>query len=122
MNDTITVELSDVRIYATHGLYEEESITGQEFRLDIRLCYHVDSELVTSIENTINYVEVYHLVKNEILKDRHLLLETCAMNLAGVLKERYAQITQLDIRIEKPNAPIAQFNGKVAVRFTKDYS
>jgi len=121
MNDTITVELTDVRIYATHGLYEEESITGQEFRLNIRLCYSVVSELVTAIEDTINYVEVFQLVKKEILKDRHLLLEACAMNLARMLKKRYPQITQLDIRIEKPNAPIAQFNGKVAVRFTKDY-
>jgi dihydroneopterin aldolase len=121
MNDTITVELSDVCIYATHGLYEEESITGQEFRLDIRLCYHVVSDMVTTIEDTINYEEVFQLVNKEILKDRHLLLEACAMNLARVLKERYPQITQLDIRIEKPNAPIAHFNGKVAIRFTKDY-
>jgi dihydroneopterin aldolase len=77
--------------------------------------------MVTTIEDTINYEEVFQLVNNEILKDRHLLLEACAMNLARLLKEKYPRIIKLDIRIEKPNAPIPHFNGKVAIRFTKDY-
>ena len=122
LENTITVELNDVRIYATHGLYEEEALTGHEFKLDLSISYIVGSDTITSIQDTINYEEVFQLIKGEIQKDRHQLLEACVMKLANLLKQHYPKIKHLEIKMEKLNAPIAQFNGKVGVRFSKNYS
>ena len=117
MEGQFTIELKGLRFFAEHGLYPEEEILGNEFEIDIALQYKAPEESVVSIEQTINYVEVFRIVK-ETFMERQQLLETCARQIAGKLQEQFPQIVQLTVSIRKLNPPIINFTGSVGVTYT----
>ena len=113
-----TIELKGLRFFAHHGLYAEEAKVGNEFELDVSIEYKAAETIVSSIEQTINYAEVFHVVKDEF-SQRKDLLETCAMQIADRLQKQFPQIESLTISIKKLNPPIINFVGSVSVTFTK---
>jgi len=119
MAGNITVELKGIRLFATHGMFSEEAITGNEFEVNISLTYKAGKKIITEIEETINYVEVFSIVQEVILKERHQLLESCAMHIANRLSEKYEQLKEVYVNVQKVHAPIANFSGTVSVSFRK---
>jgi dihydroneopterin aldolase len=111
-----TIELKGLRFFAEHGLYPEEQLIGNEFEVDVAIHYQAP-ERITSIKETINYVDVFHIVKENFMK-RQQLLETCALQIAGKLQEHFPQISQLTISIRKLNPPISNFTGSVGFTYT----
>jgi len=113
-----TIELKGLQFFAEHGLYEEEAKVGNEFEVDVSIEYKAPQAVVSSIEQTINYAEVFYIVKNEF-GHRKDLLETCAMQIAERLQKQFPQIEKLTISIKKLHPPITNFEGSVGVTFTK---
>ena len=120
MSASFTIELKCLRFFAHHGLYAEEAKVGNEFEVDVSIAYKAAETIVSSIEQTINYAEVFRIVKDEF-SQRKDLLETCAMQIADRLQKQFPQIESLTISIKKLNAPIANFVGSVGVAFTKAF-
>lgn len=101
-------------------MYQEEMKVGNEFEVDISIGYKAPKKAITSIEQTINYVEVYRMVQ-EVFSERKLLLETCAMQIAEKLEENFPEMKQLTISIRKPNPPITNFAGSVGITYSKKF-
>lgn len=120
MRGLITIELKKLRFLAYHGLYAEESKTGNEFEIDLSVSYQPSSATITSISDTVNYSELYALLKKEMQVARHLL-ETLVMELAEVIHASFSQIKKIEISITKLHVPIAKFTGTAGVRFVKEY-
>ena len=120
MASTFTIQLSDLRFFAEHGLYAEEAQVGVEFELNISLTTKAPKTKVTSLEQSINYAEVYRIVK-DIFSVRKYLLETLAMEIADALKEHFPQIKNLSVEIIKLHPPITSFQGTVSVKYNKSY-
>jgi dihydroneopterin aldolase len=112
-----TIELKGLRFFAEHGLYEEEAKLGNEFEVDISIDYKAPQEVISSIDQTVNYVEIFRIVRDEF-SQRKNLLETCAMQIANTLQEQFTQIERLTISIRKLNPPITNFTGTVGVIYT----
>jgi dihydroneopterin aldolase len=121
MAGTISVMLKGVRLYAMHGLYHEEASTGNEFEVDLTVCYKPVKKVVTEIDETINYVTLYEILQKIILKQRHHLLETCAMQIAEEIKSQFPQVKSIEISIHKLNAPISHFIGTVGITYSKKF-
>lgn len=113
-----TIELRNLRFFARHGLYEEERKTGNEFEVDVSLEYAAPGALVLTIDQTINYAEVFRIVREEFAKDRDLL-ETCAMELADRLEQAFPQLDRLKISIRKLHPPISHFSGSVGIEYSR---
>jgi 7,8-dihydroneopterin aldolase/epimerase/oxygenase len=115
-----TIELKGLRFFATHGMYEEEAKVGNEFEVDILVDYNAPEKIISSIDQTVNYAEVFRIVQDEFAHRRQLL-ETCAMQIADRLQKQFPQIEKLTISIRKLSPPITNFTGSVGVVYSKDF-
>lgn len=57
-----TIHLNKLTFFAHHGLHDEEAITGTNFEIDLSIKFDIPGN-VTSIHQTINYTNVYEVVK-----------------------------------------------------------
>jgi dihydroneopterin aldolase len=116
----ITIELKKLRFLAFHGLYAEERKTGNEFEINLSVSFRPSSGTITGIADTVNYAELYQLLKTEMQKPRHLL-ETFLMEMAEVIHVAFPRIKKIEISITKLHVPVSKFTGTAGVRFEKDY-
>jgi dihydroneopterin aldolase len=119
MNGWLLIELKQLRFYAFHGLYPEEKKTGNEFEVNLAVFHQPAKQLITDITDTINYADLYELVKKK-MKQPVELLETLCMSIANDIFYKYPVVQKVDISISKLTPPIAGFAGKVETRFILD--
>lgn len=115
-----TIQLQNLRFFAEHGMYEEERSVGNEFEVNISLTIKAPKEKVSSLEETINYVEVYRITK-DLFSHRNALLESLAMEMADALKQQFGFIKKVEIGIAKLHPPITGFTGSVSVTYKKSF-
>ena len=120
MSAFFTIKLQNLHFFAKHGLYAEEADVGAEFEVSLSLILKAPKAKTTSLEETINYAEVYHIT-GEIFSVRRNLLETLAIDIADALKDQYPNIKEISVQITKVHPPIESFTGSVAVSYDKRY-
>lgn len=116
----IRVELSKLRFFAFHGLYEEEKKTGNEFELDVSVSFQTTDGIIDKLSDTVNYVRLHGIIA-ELMDHPEKLLETVAMKLAEKIHDEFAHARLVDIRITKLHPPIRGFEGHVAVSYQKEF-
>lgn len=114
-----TIKINNLKLFGYHGVHKEEAVVGGEFMLNIGADFK-EKEIVQKLEQTINYVRLVEIVK-EIFAVRYDLLETIAQKIADQIKAENNFIENINISIEKLNAPINNFTGTVEVHFSKKY-
>jgi len=106
MMDEIFIE--GLKIYGYHGVYPQEEARGQNFVLSVRLFLSLQQAgLTDDLTKSISYEEVCLFLKEEFNKERHQLIETVAERLAAALFKKYESLCALELRVAKPEAPIA---------------
>ena len=120
MAETMTILLNDLRFFSFHGLYPEEKITGNEFRVDAEVSYKPDKGTITGISDTINYASIYELVKKQMDIPTGLM-ETLAMDIANSIHHHFKQITAISIQVRKMHPPMASFEGNAGVRYQRSF-
>ncbi len=119
MNGLLTISLTSLRFFAFHGLYPEEKKTGNEFEVNLSVSY-TPAEIVTDLDQSVNYANLYELLKIEMQQPRELL-ETFAMQLAEKIHASFSLVRKVEISIEKLHPPIAKFTGRVGVKYEKEF-
>ena len=76
--------------------------------------------MVESIDDTINYAEIYALAKSEMLQPRELL-ETFLSQLAEKIRQAYPQVVKLKMSLYKLQMPLTNFDGRIGVELEKEY-
>lgn len=93
--------------FARHGVLAEEATLGQRFRLDVvaELAGPVDlSE--DDPKATVNYVELFELVKAIFTGRRFNLIEAAADAIAVAALEKFAKVESITVTVEKPSVPV----------------
>lgn len=116
----VTVELNAATFFAFHGLYEEEKKTGGEFEVNLGVSYFTNIAVIDNIEQTINYVKLYELVKQQMQVPTGLL-ETVAMQIAEKIKGVFPFVNEITVKIEKKHPPVHNFSGSLSVTYRKQY-
>ncbi len=116
----MNIELKGLRFWAPHGWHEEEARTGNEFEVAITASFLPGDAVITAIDQTISYVEVYNIAK-EVFSIREQLLETVAMKMANALHQAFPQLTNVQISITKLSAPITGFRGTVGISYSRNF-
>ena len=114
-----TISLDQIRMYAFHGIHNEERIAGGEFEINVKVVYQAEGE-IRSIEETIDYTALYALVK-EIMQEPTPLLETVCWKIGTAAKDRFPLITEINISISKLNPPVGNFQGQLKVSWHKHF-
>lgn len=111
----LSIHLHQLKFTAHHGLHEEEKINGNSFEVDAVIYYH-PQKIIHSINQTINYEEVYKLIE-ERMQIATPLLETVAMEIAQKILQQFLLAEEIKIAIKKLHPPIKNMNGSVGVSF-----
>lgn len=114
------IELRGLQFYSFHGLYEEEKKIGGEFVVDVLAKLDSTHHEVSSIEKTVNYAEVFGIIKKEMNQPRELL-ETLTQSIAEKIHSKFPSIKEIEVRVEKKVAPIIGFNGTVAATYRNTF-
>jgi|WetSurMetagenome_2_1015567.scaffolds.fasta_scaffold133986_1 7,8-dihydroneopterin aldolase/epimerase/oxygenase len=98
--------LNDAKFFAYHGAIDQEHIVGHLYIVNI--CLGVDfSKAIEhdSLEDTIDYTDVYTRVKEEMNRPS-LLLEHVAGQIIKRLHNDFPNVLSIELKIEKMNPPI----------------
>ena len=98
--------IEGIKLYGYHGCMDEEGKIGRTFIVDVAL--EADLKQAASsdkLNDTINYVTVYEIVKEEMTV-RSKLLEHVAKRIYNHLRKKFTQITKAEIKVTKLDPPI----------------
>lgn len=98
--------LKDLRFHACHGVMPQECQVGGEFLVSLRMGYDLSKAMQTDeVGDTLNYAEVYALVKKE-MEQSSALLERVAGRIARTLFDYDQNILSIDLWLTKVNPPM----------------
>ncbi len=103
-SDRIT--LKNLVFYAYHGVFAAEKELGQRFEVDVDMYGDFQaSARADDIDMTVNYADVYALVK-EIVEEREFdLIEALAAAISAEVLASHS-LSRVTARVRKPHAPL----------------
>lgn len=117
----VTIELHNLRLQAYHGVYDGEKKTGSPYEMNVKVIYEEGTEEFDNLKNTINYVEVFEIVK-KWMSIPTPLLEKVAESIIRNIKQQFPFTREIIISIYKLEPPIENFQGKIGVTMHKQYN
>ena len=115
------VELKDVQINAYHGLYPGELKIGNSYQINLSVAFEEDNINFDSLADTINYVELYEIVRQRMQHPTHLLEKLC-YEIIQDINSKFPFIKQVTVSLYKLHAPIENFEGRVGVTLQKNFN
>ena len=118
--DQIAIE--KLVVFGNHGVYPEENALGQKFVVSIIL--YTDTRkagLTDDLKCSVNYGEVSLYVKQYFKEHTFQLIEKVAEKLAENLLLKYPLLEQVEVKVEKPWAPISIPVESVSVKIVRGW-
>lgn len=110
------IHLKNLKFSAFHGLHNGEDILGGQFEVNLKVSFETLKNVVTSIQQTVDYTALYRLVK-ERMAIKTPLLETIGMEIARDIIAQFHIVSDVEISIFKLHPPIEQFQGSVGISY-----
>jgi dihydroneopterin aldolase len=114
---TQTIQLVDILLHGYHGLFEEEKLVGNTFKINVTVVYQPSNFPITQLADTIDYGAVFSILQDQ-MQIATPLLETVAANFTLAVFEKCSTAQEISIHIQKMVPPIAGMVGSVAVGLT----
>lgn len=100
------VLLCEARFYAFHGVMPQERKVGAEYTVSVTVGYdYAKAAESDEVDDTLNYAELYELVKHE-MQQPSKLLEHVALRMGEAIFQKWSQAAYADIRVIKNNPPM----------------
>ncbi len=100
------IAIEGMDFYAFHGCFSEEQAIGTHFRVDVWLeTDTAKAQLSDNIDDTVNYLNVYQTVKEQMMQPSHLL-EHVADRIGRSLLSEFPPIEQVRVKVTKMNPPL----------------
>lgn len=102
----MNIRLDGLRIFAYHGVLPQENRVGAMYTVNLKLTTDFFKASITDeLSNTINYAEVYQVVKKE-MQQPSKLLEHVVYRISQKLFTTFPSITGIEISLYKENPPM----------------
>jgi 7,8-dihydroneopterin aldolase/epimerase/oxygenase len=112
--------LNQMEFYGYHGVFPEETKLGQRYVVDVVLDVDLkEAGKTDDLTKTINYADVYKVVKALVEGPPFKLVEALAENIAEEILLQFSLVRNCTIRLIKPNPPIAGHYHSVAVEIIR---
>lgn len=116
--DEIIIE--NLKVYAHHGVYQEENDKGQNFYVNAVLYTNTaKAGKDDNLELTTDYGKVCQLIHKLIYKNVYNLIETVAEKTAEAVLMEFPLVEGITLEIRKPEAPIGFEFQSVSVKITR---
>lgn len=112
------ISLDKLVFFGYHGLYAEEKKLGNTYIVDVLIDFTAKKSIIDNLEQTIDYVQVYALIK-KWMEIPTPLLETLVGNMADDILKEQLLAEKVMVKITKQHLPIAEFEGTASVSIEK---
>ncbi|BAZ28951.1 dihydroneopterin aldolase [Cylindrospermum sp. NIES-4074] len=114
------IHLTGIRAYGYTGFLPEEQVLGQWFEVDVKLWLDLATAGDTdAIADTLDYRSVISLIQHLIKTSKFALVEKLANAIANAILQESDRVTQVQVILSKPAAPIPDFSGKISIELTR---
>jgi dihydroneopterin aldolase len=101
------ITLTGMQFYGYHGVFPEENKLGQRFVVDVDMMMPLERPGRSDrIEDTVNYAEVYEVIRQIVEQRTFKLIEALAEQVASALLTSYTDINEVTVRVHKPHPPV----------------
>ena len=98
--------LENVKLYAYHGVGEQERIVGNHYLINLKIKIDVTKAVESDLlDDTISYAEVFEIVKREMAIPSKLL-EHAAGRIISALRNNFPKIETIELKLSKNNPPM----------------
>ena len=103
-----SIQLHNLEFYAYHGLLPQERVVGGHYRVDVELSLTPPLRALTEdvIDDTVNYAEVYALIRQQMEQPVNLL-EHLVHRITQGLYAQFPQIQAVKLSVTKVTPPIS---------------
>ncbi|MBT8271164.1 MAG: dihydroneopterin aldolase [Flavobacteriaceae bacterium] len=113
------VKVENIRVFAYHGCLSEEKKIGSDYSVDLE----VKADLLPSAESdrlsdTVDYVLLNKITKEEMLRPTHLL-ETVARRILERIFNEVPLVDKATVWVSKLNPPIGGDVERVTIKMTE---
>ena len=111
------IVLPSMRIYARHGVYDQERAVGAWFRVSLSATVECNDRLIETdlLEGTVDYGQVVGCIR-ECMSVPSRLLEHLVLVVGRTLMDRFPSILHLELSIAKENPPLGVVCDEIAVK------
>lgn len=115
-----TIKINEMRFFGHHGVFEEETINGQYFRVNAKMKVNTyPAGFSDDLEKSVSYANVYDTCKKIVEGKPYKLLEAVAHALAEQVLQEYELIEEIVIEVIKERPPIVGFCGEASVEISR---
>ena len=118
---TMRISLNKLLFVGYHGLYPEEKKLGNNYAVEIDIDFTPKQGVIDQLDQTIDYVHVYAIVK-KWMEIPTPLLETLVGKIADDILSSQPLANTVFVKITKLHLPISSFEGNVSVKIEKSRS
>ena len=109
------IEIRGLRVYGRHGVLDDERRDGQPFVVDVTLDVDLSPAAASdALVDTVDYGALARRLAQAVGATRFDLIEALAGHLAGIALED-GRVRAAEVRVAKPEVPLALDLGEVAV-------
>lgn len=113
------IKVENIRVFAHHGCLKEETKIGCDYRVDLKVKADLQASAKTDdLSDTVDYVFLNKIVKEEMLKPSKLL-ETVAKRILNRIFNEDKLVDKATICISKLNPPIGGDVEMVTIKMTQ---
>ena len=113
------IKVNNIKLYANHGCLEEEAKIGSWYRVDVEVKANLKTSAKTdNLADTVDYVHLNYIVKQEMAK-RSKLLEEVAQRILDRFFKEIKMIQKAKVTVSKINPPIGGNVEEVVIVLTK---
>mgnify|MGYP003300873385 CR=1 FL=1 len=116
------IKITNLEIYAYHGVLAEEKQKGQVFFVNLKLYMPLRKPgLSDALADAVNYDEVCSLVVDVFTKESYDLIEKAAEKTVEALLNAFPVLEAVELELRKPDAPITCAPEDVSVNIYREW-
>ncbi|HJV32231.1 MAG TPA: dihydroneopterin aldolase [Bacillales bacterium] len=114
------IYVNKMEFYGYHGVFPEETRLGQRFVVDLIVSVNLKKAGETdNLEYSVNYGELYQICKEIVEGKPFQLIEAVAEAIAKETLAKSSFISEVTVKVIKPDPPIPGHYQSVAVEITR---
>jgi dihydroneopterin aldolase len=112
--------VNQMEFYGYHGVFPEETKLGQRFVVDLIVFVDLKKAGETDeLEHSVNYGELFRVCKEIVEGKPFKLVEAVAEKIAETVLSQFTLVSEVTIKVIKPDPPIPGHYRSVAVEITR---
>jgi len=117
-----SINIKGLKVFAYHGVFEEEKRKGQNFYIDATLFLDLDEAgRSDDLSKSVNYGSVSETICEFVSTECFDLIETVALKTAEKILIDYPLVDSVSITVHKPSAPIDREFEDVSICMNRGY-